>query len=517
MKPINLKLLSLAKTYLPETINSDLIDTWEVHPSGAEYQSVNILVSELESIECLSEHLYRLLDDCYLGYTIPQISKEFDYLWIGDKSILNIELKSSAVEDAKIHKQLLMNQHYLRPLGKRIDSFTFTSSSKSCHKLDIDGSLVSATFDEIVRALWEIHEEDLYRGDLNNLFHPEAYLVSPFNSTEAFLERRYFLTDQQDTFKEQIINHIQSTVGKDFFGIIGGPGSGKTLLVYDIARSLMESGKKVIIGQGGGLNDGQKLLNGKGWEIIRTRDLFSVVYDIEKSTLDFSVTIRDADVYIIDEAQRSPDVKSIADFVEKNGKKCIFAIDSKQCMNSEEIERDNEATIRALTGENHVFILTARIRSNHAVYDFVNALFDKGYSVNHSLKDNIELSYCGTVNEVLSVFSLLQKRGYKICQFTPHHPAYVRNDYEDWFPSDCPSAHNVIGQEFDYVACLISPNITYESNKLVSNSEYYYMEDRMLYQIMSRARKGIHVVVFNNPDMMKRCLSIINKSPSPKS
>lgn len=516
MKPLNLKLLTLAKDYLPDKLNHDLNNVWGVNPKEVEYQSVAGLVSQLETIKGISKGIYRLLDGCFFNFTIPQISNEFDCLWISEESIINIELKSDAPKkEDKIRNQLIKNRHFLQPLNRTAVLFSFIASTNQCYRLDEEGNLLLTNIDEIAFALGKVHEEALFRGDIESLFLPENYLVSPFNSTEKFLGRRYFLTSQQEEIKDIILKDIESEAGPGFYGITGGPGSGKTLLIYDIASSLMNKGKKVVIGQSGGINDGQKLLKESGWSIYPTQAIVAISHlDIDN---EWSRAVREADVFIIDEAQRSPHVDLIAKEAIENGRKCIFAIDSKQCLKVEEIEYANELRIKKLVGPRHYFPLKSKIRSNHAIYDFVNALFDKGYCINKSIGDNIELSYCRTISEVLSVFSLLQDRGYKICKFTPNHPAHNRNDYEKWFPLDCPSAHNVIGQEFDFVACLISPNITYKSNRLVSNSEYYYIEDRMLYQIMSRARKGIHVVVFNNPTMMERCLAIITSDPSQNS
>ena len=69
-----------------------------------------------------------------------------------------------------------------------------------------------------------------------------------------------------------------------------------------------------------------------------------------------------------------------------------------------------------------------------------------------------------------------------------------------------------IRQEFDNVAGLLSDKVYYDENgKLVSRGRYYYREDRMLYQILTRARHKIHLVVFNNPVMLERCIKLMNK------
>lgn len=62
------------------------------------------------------------------------------------------------------------------------------------------------------------------------------------------------------------------------------------------------------------------------------------------------------------------------------------------------------------------------------------------------------------------------------------------------------------------IAALISPNMYYDmTGSLVSHKPYYYDEDRMLYQILSRARNKIHLIIYNNPAILDRCLQLVNK------
>ena len=73
-------------------------------------------------------------------------------------------------------------------------------------------------------------------------------------------------------------------------------------------------------------------------------------------------------------------------------------------------------------------------------------------------------------------------------------------------------AHEVVGQEFDSVACVLGPDIKYnEHGQLISSKEYRYKEDKMLFQVLSRARKSLFLVIYNNPDMLTRCLEIIDE------
>lgn len=141
----------------------------------------------------------------------------------------------------------------------------------------------------------------------------------------------------------------------------------------------------------------------------------------------------------------------------------------------------------------------------------MNALFDVNKTVHRSIVDCVEVTYCSSVAHVQYTLEMLKERGYQVPRFTPNASDYhPRNDYEDWFLPTGLSAHEIIGQEFDAVVGLISPNMVYgHDGKLISRQNYYYIEDRMLYQILSRARKRIHLVIFNNQPMLQRCLDLL--------
>lgn len=511
MKPISLKHLDIAKHSLSDALCNELVANWGTAPKESEYTALSSLISELGKIDSpYEDHFYKLLDNCYFGFSIPQISKEFDCLWIGKETILNIELKSGAKPEEELKKQLLQNHYYLKAQRKDILSFTYVSSTNSCYKLNEKQELENTNIVEIAKALNFIHKQELFSDDIESLFHPEEYLVSPFNSTEKFLKNEYFLTGQQEEIKKKIVEAIEDPKGPAFLAITGGPGSGKTLLLYDIASTLMRTGKKVVIGHGGGLNQGQEILKTNGWDIRPTKDLF--VFNFDMTSFDATrIPVGDADIYLMDESQRSPDVDWVADEVRKKGKKCIFAFDTNQYLNDRELQRNNEAKIAALVGPKGLFRLTSSIRTNEAVCEFVNALFDRSKIVNKNIKGNIELTYCENVPQVQATLEMLKSRGYQVPKFTPNASDYhKRNNYEDWFLSTGLSAHEIIGQEFDNIVGLISPNMFYSSEgKLISHEEYFYIEDRMLYQILSRARKKIHLVIFNNQLMLNRCLNLL--------
>ncbi|MTI38271.1 hypothetical protein, partial [Fulvivirga lutimaris] len=115
MKKINL--ISLVQAYK----NLDSI-TFENY---LKFFSTNISSSELDDLTVFIENIYdsnidpRIFDGFFVGYSIPQISKEFDLLRFGKDYVINLELKRTQTND-KIRKQLIRNHYYLSFLETEI-------------------------------------------------------------------------------------------------------------------------------------------------------------------------------------------------------------------------------------------------------------------------------------------------------------------------------------------------------------------------------------------------------------
>lgn len=505
MYPVNLISVLIAHKGLLKASRDELYKSWGIKPKDNELTSLTSLVNQLRTLVPNQPELHaKMLDKCYFGFSIPRIAKEFDCLWLGDKSVVNIELKSDDVGQEKIKKQLIQNRYYLNHLQKQVFSYTYVSSTQSCYALDSSANLMSVDIKELAKCIYNIHSETLFEDSIEDKFPPEQFLVSPFNSPDEFLKGFYFLTEQQQDFKNSIVQFACNATVNGFCALTGGPGSGKTLLAYDIAKELIGTGMNVLIGHSGGLNNGHTSLNQNGWNIKATKNI--VVWD----TTTMSVKdIVDADFYIIDEAQRCYNLEIIANEIIKKGKRCLISYDPEQIMSDSEQRLDNATKIITMAAGN-VYKLSSNIRTNTAVYEFVNAVFDIHHSVNKSVKGKVAITYCRNTTEATIILGQLYKGGYRVPKFTPK--LHGSEEYEPWFPSGELSAHEVIGQEFDNVAGLLGEKMYYDdSGKLVTGNRYFYREDKMLYQILSRARKKIHLVIVNNPPLLDRCLKMVNR------
>ena len=118
-KPINVEsLLQASKSLDAEAFHRFLVH-YGVEIKDYEIKDLNELVRRLRGSGCSVANL----SNFFVGYKIPQISKEFDLLRFGQKNIINIELKGDASVE-KIKKQLSRNKYYLSFIGKEVLAFT---------------------------------------------------------------------------------------------------------------------------------------------------------------------------------------------------------------------------------------------------------------------------------------------------------------------------------------------------------------------------------------------------------
>ena len=492
MKHINI--LSLIQGF--DTLEKEGYENFLVyHGIKIKDEEVNDLKSLIQILND-REGIKSIFSQFYVGFNIPQIAKEFDLLRFGKKSIINIELKSSSSKD-KILKQLKQNKYYLSFLNKKIYSFTFVSDEKKLYFLNKDNELEEVDFIKLAKLLYKQKVKNI--DNINKLFNPSDYLVSPFNSTEKFIKNKYFLTQQQELVKGKIIDFIKDSVKANFFAVTGSAGTGKTLLTYDIAKKIINAEKKVLIIHCGYLNDGQSTLNTKdNWKIIEIKYYKS--YDLS-----------DYDLIIVDEAQRIY-ANQLDDIVEKiqdiNGN-CIFSYDKLQTLSNWEEKNNIDNTINKIKSIKS-YKLSEKIRTNKEIASFIKMLFDKKRNLPLLCRDNIEVSYFNNYDDAKEFLEILSTQSWDVIRFTPSQ--YNNENHEKYSSHTTETSHKVIGQEFDNVAVVLDNYFSYnnEDGKLVYKSRSYYKPVKMLFQNVTRTRKKLHLVIIDNSEMLNRCLSILS-------
>lgn len=453
------------------------------------HQEISDIADLINKLDILDQYY----DGFIYGYTIPQLNKEFDLLKLSDDYVLDIELKSRTKPEKDILKQLIQNEHYLKLVHKNVFCFTFVSSTKELYMLS-NKELVNVSF-EYLGKLCSV--EPITNLDLDEKFAPKNILVSPLNDSERFLKGEYLLTENQENIKKKILEKASEAESACFFGLTGAPGTGKTLLLYDIAKQLSIS-KSILMVHSGILCKGHTILenNIPNLKIIPAKDLRFR-------------EIKNADYLLVDEAQRLYEtaLDKIEKWVYKAKTTCIISYDPNQRLSYKENNRSTVNKINAICA-GHLEKLTNKIRTNKELAVFISCLNDlniphRGYNF-----DNVKIFYEPQQKKAVELAKSLEKDGYNFISFTPS----FFNSSLDYQDSDI-NTHNVIGQEFDKVCMLMDSNFYYYEGRLAAKTHpnHDYMFVKLLYQGITRARTGIALIIMDK-ELLSNILTLFKKS-----
>lgn len=463
------------------------------------HYGIDIKNNEVDDLKHLASNMYEILpfmnifNDFYVGYKIQHISKEFDLLRFGSNYIINVELKNSSTPD-KVKKQLVRNKYYLSHINKVVHNITYVVQTNILYKLDGKDELEVVDFSLLTQLLTN---QNLMKFDSPDvLFNPSDYLVSPFNSTEKFIHDQYFLTNQQEDIRNQVFNKINKGTA-EFISVNGGPGTGKTLLTYDIVKLIKDINNTVIV-HCGQLNEGHNKLITLGWNIISIKNFRN--YDLSN-----------IDLVVIDETQRIyvNQLEQIVTDAKSSNTSCIFSYDKQQTLSTKERFADIESKIDAISGIVK-FKLSDKIRTNKEIASFIKVLFN-GRRSDVAFEDcgNVDFDYFTDSATVKNYIRLISNEGWEVLKLTPSQ--YNKEHHESYSDVYSKTSHTVIGQEFDNVAVVIDEYFSYDTNGMLSyRSRTHYDSVKMLFQNITRTRKRLKLVIIGNKQVLNRCLSILN-------
>lgn len=458
-------------------------------------EEYGIIRSIIENLVVCREDT-KSLEDWFYSFTIPQIGKEFDLLKIGKNYTINIELKSQEVSEEKIIKQLTQNRYYLSHISKKIYSFTYIKYDDENEKLleFCNGKLKERLFERLMEIIKGVEQPK--HSKIESLFRPQDYLISPLNTPDKFLHGRYYLNNQQEEIKKKIINGISR--GEGLWGIRGSAGTGKTLLLYDVAKALSENFRTCVI-HCGILSNGHLYLNArmKNISIIDAKSLSKEI-------------LKRFEIICIDESQRlytsGMDIVLSA-YTNNAVSGCIFSYDFAQALSKTEVKRNNPERLMKLQ-DFHEQKLTTRIRTNKEIYSFIRnmmRLYDRPRKrIDYK---NIDIVYANDMDESDRLNEIFREKGYIFITFTPSQ--YVSNSIDHY--SAYMNSHQVIGQEFDKVVLVLDNNFRYSKKGELEAKEHPnpdYLFPRLFYQNISRAREKLCIIVLGNMDLFKTLLMI---------
>ena len=452
----NLSNLSRLECHLSERDRPLKVRAWEIN-------SMRALVDQLEKY---MPEVYRLR--LFYSFQILRLGKEFDLLQVKENQIVNIELKSGAVSEDAIRRQLIQNRYYLAILGRPVRSYTYISSQNRLVRLTNHDHIVEAEWEQLCAELQEKSAD--FSGNLEDLFQAEWYLISPLTQPERFLKKEYFLTAQQKDIERQILKSIRIKRG-GYYHFSGLPGTGKTLLLYDIAMKL--SGRQMVCMIHCGAS-------GQEWKRLHER-LRRIVW-VSDSQITAEMRLDEYETVLVDEAHLL-DKETLENIVEAAGKRpVIFTSDCEDQLSPEEVDQSVKLGIAKLP-EIQTFRLTNRIRTNEEISSFVqNMMHIPDYKSGRRFP-HVTVFYANDDQEAANLIQDAKKQG-----------------YQHLLESE------VAEKAYDSVAIILDGNYFYDSKKYLRSKKRTV---RNLFHQLNSAKEKLMLIVKNNEQVYAILLGLL--------
>lgn len=433
----------------------------EHHLSGRE-KPLKVRAWEINSMRALVDQLEKYMPEVYrlrlfYSFQILRLGKEFDLLQVKENQIVNIELKSGAVSEDAIRRQLIQNRYYLSILGRPVRSYTYISSQNRLVRLTNHDHIVEAEWEQLCAELQEKSAD--FSGDLEDLFQAEWYLISPLTQPERFLKKEYFLTAQQKDIERQILKSIRIKRG-GYYHFSGLPGTGKTLLLYDIAMKLSGRQMVCIIHCGA---------SGQEWKRLHER-LRRIVW-VSDSQITAEMRLDEYGTVLVDEAHLL-DKETLENIVEAAGKRpVIFTSDCEDQLSPEEVDQSVKLGIAKLP-EIQTFRLTNRIRTNEEISSFVQDMMHIPDYKSGRRFPHVTVFYANDDQEAANLIQDAKKQG-----------------YQHLLESE------VAEKAYDSVAIILDGNYFYDSKKYLRSKKRTV---RNLFHQLNSAKEKLMLIVKDN-------------------
>ena len=444
----------------------------EYHLSGRE-KPLKMRTWEINSMRALVDQLEKYMPEVYrlrlfYSFQILRLGKEFDLLQVKKNQIVNIELKSGVVSEDAIRRQLIQNRYYLAILGRPVRSYTYISSQNRLVRLTNHDHIVEAEWEQLCAELQEKSAD--FSGNLEDLFQAEWYLISPLTQPERFLKKEYFLTAQQKDIERQILKSIRIKRG-GYYHFSGLPGTGKTLLLYDIAMKLSGRQMVCIIHCGA---------SGQEWKRLHER-LRRIVW-VSDSQITAEMRLDEYETVLVDEAHLL-DKETLENIVKAAGKRpVIFTSDCEDQLSPEEVDQSVKLGIAKLP-EIQTFRLTNRIRTNEEISSFVqNMMHIPDYKSGRRFP-HVTVFYANDDQEAANLIQDAKKQG-----------------YQHLLESE------VAEKAYDSVAIILDGNYFYDSKKYLRSKKRTV---RNLFHQLNSAKEKLMLIVKDNEPFYAMLLGLL--------
>lgn len=485
------------ETYVQSFKESQILDAYKRinrinDIKESEGNDLEVLANELIKLSSLNKKkLFGFQLDISVG---KRFQEQFDVLRFSNEAILNIELKSNMVPLKEIQDQLDRHNYLLGclPGNKKVILYTFISSEKKVYVFK-DEELRESTLEELFNSIPDDYYEE---NPLLNL-KSEDFIISPYSDIDRYLNARYFLNDEQ----KQIVKEVTSKPSGEHVMITGGAGTGKSLVLFDLANRLTEKGKSVLLVFCSTLKSTNKINS-------KVNFTFTDILNIDFTKLN----LLNYDYILLDESQRL--WKANYELLLETKSTLIFAVDKAQTLQPGEEQTNIEGKLDNLIINKNKYNLKEKVRTDISLSTFIHKLFNKSRSGLQPIKfPKVNAIYFDRKSEaeefVKNLIAIEEYVSIEVPQYKTRSTGNIKNQKIFTFSTD---GFNVIGREFDNVLIPIDDRVQYVSNELKFNhgENYYpYLASNGLFQAITRVKNNLLFLVIGNVEIYKEIQKLI--------
>ncbi|WP_313593191.1 DNA/RNA helicase domain-containing protein [Leuconostoc lactis] len=509
LRPITLAELKEV-TESHEHYNSLMKNLMKVHGFQIKDHEIDNLVVLLSNLD--ETNFENWESSFYFSSVAPSpINDEFDMLHFDQKSILNLDFKNSTFDKKKTIQEI--QQSVLKKFKRQERLLNTFKEDRSVFSISMymdgdetyywkylspENELKKINMDDVV-SIFNLF--DLSKGP-NELGEIDAskFIISPITDTTDFLNKKYWLTEEQNNIVS-LISDVKST--DKVFSVQGSGGSGKTMVAFDLLMKFPDQ-KKLYTFTGSKQH---------GHDILESRIPNLTIVGAKKFA---NMNLDNFDLIIVDEAQRAfKNVRRkidecIREATNNSFKRLVVFFDVRQALSKNDFGQGIKSL---LTGRSVHSNLKSTIRSKETVNAFIEKIFDLSYTYKNGISieeisEDVEIRYFKDFKTAKKWLEGRKSKGYSILEKIPE---YGKNRQF----SDSKITSEVIGQDIENVGILINESFYYKfiqngegkTGKLVldykNSNKFHYDPISNLYVNLSRAKSKLAIAIVNNPQVIE--------------
>jgi hypothetical protein len=283
---------------------------------------------------------------------------------------------------------------------------------------------------------------------------------------------------------------------KEKIVIQGSAGSGKTLVLFDLAKKYIKDNLKVVIVFCAPLENDREISNLLNIRISSVRN--------------FNFENIEEDVVMVDESQRLYQ-NQLNKLLKLKNKKIIWSFDSSQTLHPEEDKLDFKTNIE--TNASFLFThLEGKIR-----YDPVMASFIKKFLENKRARvtphnyPRVKVHYSSNKKSAKQYITKMDQNGFTCIEPTPYVTKNTGVTERSKISIYSKDVHHVIGREYDNVLFVLDCNYSFDNDGLHGSypSYYPYKEISEVFESLTRVRNNLMILIVSNTKLYQYTQKIL--------